>query len=46
MNYQTVSSLQFRPLLKSSFNSFHADLADTRDEKNLTCRYHLFFFDG
>ena len=29
MNYQTVGSLQFRPLLLISFHSFHNDLRDT-----------------
>ena len=33
MNYQTFSNLQFRPLLKNSFHSFHNDLRDTSDEK-------------
>ena len=34
MNYQPFSNLQFRPLLKSSFHSFHIDLRDTSGEKN------------
>ena len=29
MNYQTFSKLQFRPLLKNSFDSIHIDLKDT-----------------
>ena len=33
MNYQTFSSLQFRPLLKNSFRSIHIDLRDTSGEK-------------
>ena len=33
MNYQTLSDLQFRPLLKNSFQSVHIDLRDTSDEK-------------
>ena len=33
MNYQKFSNLQFRPLLKNSFNSFHTDLRDTSGEK-------------
>ena len=33
MNYQTVSNLQFRPLLKSFFQSIHNDLRDTSGEK-------------
>ena len=33
MNYQTFSNLQFRPLLKNSFHSFHIDLRDTSVEK-------------
>ena len=33
MNYQTFSSLQFRPLLKKSFHSIHIDLSDTNGEK-------------
>ena len=32
-NYQTFSNLQFRPLLKNSFHSFHIDLRDTSGEK-------------
>ena len=31
MNYQTLCTLQFRPLLKNSLRSFHIDLKDTRD---------------
>ena len=34
MNYQTLSNLQFRPLLKNSFHSIHIDLRDTSGEKN------------
>ena len=33
MNYQTLSNLQFRSLLKKSFRSFHNDLKETSDEK-------------
>ena len=33
MNYQTVSNLQFRPLLKISSHSIHIDLRDTSGEK-------------
>ena len=33
MNYQTFSNLQFRPLLKRSFHSFHIDLKDTSGAK-------------
>ena len=33
MNYQTISNLQFRPLLKNSFHSIHIDLRDTSGEK-------------
>ena len=33
MNNQTFSNLQFRPLLKNSFDSFHIDLRDTSGEK-------------
>ena len=33
MNYQTFSNLQFRPLLKNSFHSFHIDLRDTSGGK-------------
>ena len=33
MNYQTISNLQFRPLLKSSFHSIQIDLRDTSGEK-------------
>ena len=33
MNYQTFSSLQFRSLLKNSFQSIHIDLKDTSGEK-------------
>ena len=35
MNYQTFSNLQFRPLPKNSFHSFHNDLRDTSSEKDL-----------
>ena len=34
MNYQTFSNLQFRPLLKSFFDSIHIDLRDTSGKKN------------
>ena len=33
MIYQTFSNLQFRPLLKNSFQSIHIDLNDTSSEK-------------
>ena len=33
MDYQTFSSLQFRPLLKNSFHSIHIDLRDISGEK-------------
>ena len=33
MNYQSFSNLQFRPLLKNLFHSFHIDLKDTRGEQ-------------
>ena len=33
MNYQTISNLQFRPLLKNSFHSIHIDSRDTSGEK-------------
>ena len=33
MNYQTFSNLQFRPLLKSFFQSIHINLRDTSGEK-------------
>ena len=33
MNYQTFGNLQFRTLLKNSFNSIHIDLRDTSGEK-------------
>ena len=33
MNYQTFSNLQFIPLLKTSFHSFHIDLRDTSGER-------------
>ena len=33
MNYQTVSNLQFRPLLKNFFQSIHIDLRNTSGEK-------------
>ena len=35
MNYQTFSNPQFRPLLKSSFHSFHIDLRGTSGKKIL-----------
>ena len=34
MNYQTFSTLQFRPLLKNSFHNVHFDLTETNEEKN------------
>ena len=46
MNYQTFSMLQFRPLPKNSFHSFHIDLRDTSGEKTFfICRYHWSCFD-
>ena len=34
MNYETISNLQSRPLLRNSFHSIHIDLRDTSgDEK-------------
>ena len=33
MNYQTFSNLQFRPLPKNFFHSFHIDLRDTSGEE-------------
>ena len=33
MNYQTLSNLQFRRLLKNFFHSLHIDLRDTSGEK-------------
>ena len=33
VNYQTISNLQFRPLLKKFFHSIHIDLSDTSREK-------------
>ena len=33
MNYQTLSNLQFGPLLKNFFHSIHIDLRDTSGEK-------------
>ena len=33
MNYQTFSNLEFRPLLKITFHSFHIDSRDTGGEK-------------
>ena len=33
MNYQTFSKLQFRPMLKNTFNSIHFHLGDTSGEK-------------
>ena len=35
MNYQTISNLQFRPLLKNFFHSIHIDLSDISGEKIL-----------
>ena len=48
MNYQTFSNLQFRRLLKNSFDSIHIDLRDTSGEKILfvsvgTTRFVLMF---
>ena len=37
MNYQTFSNLQFRPLLKNSYQSIHIDLGDTSGEKYPLC---------
>ena len=33
MNYQTLSNLQFKPLLKNSFRSIHIDLRDSSGEQ-------------
>ena len=33
LNYQTISVLQFKPLLKKSFQRFHIELRDMSDEK-------------
>ena len=33
-NYQTFSSLQFRPLIKKSFRSLHIDLRNTSGKKH------------
>ena len=33
MNYQTFNNLQYRRLLKSSFQSIHIDVRDTSGEK-------------
>ena len=33
MNYRTFNNLQFRPLLKNSFQSIHIDLRDPTGEK-------------
>ena len=33
MNYQTISNLHFRPVLKNFFHSIHIDLRDTSGEK-------------
>ena len=47
MSYQTFSSLQFRLLPKSSFQSIDVDWRETSGE-NITltiCRYNSFFFD-
>ena len=33
MNYQTISKLQFRPLLRTTFYSIHIDLRDTSSER-------------
>ena len=39
MNYQTFSSLQFRPLLETSFHSIHTALRDAKNENTLcSCR--------
>ena len=47
MNYQTFSNLQFRPLFKSSFPSFHIDLRDESVEiKTLrVCGYYSTSFE-
>ena len=47
MNYQALSNLQFRPLLKISLHSIHIDLRDTSGEKNTLCicRYQSYCFD-
>ena len=42
MNYQTFSNLQFRPLLKNSFHSYHIDLRDTSGEKILFVSVGIF----
>ena len=48
MNYQTISKLQFRPLLKKSFHSIHIDLRDVSGEKipfvsvGITCLVLMF----
>ena len=46
MNYQTISSLQVRPLLKNSIHSFFIDLRDTRGD-NTFCNsgYYSTCFD-
>ena len=47
MKYQTISNLQFNPLLKNSFHNFQNDLRDASCENNTLCfcRYHSFCFD-
>ena len=46
MNYQTLSNLQFRPLLKIFFHSIHIGLRDTSGKKTVCiCWYHLSCFD-
>ena len=48
MNYQTISNLQFRPLLKNLFHSIHIDLRDTSGKKipfvsvGITCLVLMF----
>ena len=37
MNYQTISNLQFRPLLQNSFQRTNIELGDTSGEKNTLC---------
>ena len=37
MNFQTLSNLQLRPLLKYSFHSVHTGLRDTSDKKYPSC---------
>ena len=45
MNYQILSDLQFRALLKNCFQCFHFDLRDTSNEKiSLVSDITLFVF--